>query len=58
MTDKIILELWNIKDNIAKEYSYDINKLAAYYQSKQKLKVEEIFKVKGAQQVAQPDAAR
>ncbi|KOR31807.1 hypothetical protein TI05_11265 [Achromatium sp. WMS3] len=35
MTDKIMKELWDIKDNIAKEYSYDIDKLAEYYLKKQ-----------------------
>lgn len=35
MTDEVLAELWKIKDNIAKEHAYDIDRLAAYYQAKQ-----------------------
>ncbi len=35
MTDEILQELWNTKDNIAKEHGYDIDDLAAYYLHKQ-----------------------
>ncbi len=33
MPDEIIEELWSIKDSIAREYDYDLRKLAAYLQS-------------------------
>ena len=35
MTDEAIKELWNTKDNIAKEHGYSINALAEYYLQKQ-----------------------
>ncbi len=40
MTDEILKELWNTKDNIAKEHAYDIDKLAAYFQFKSKSRAE------------------
>ena len=36
MSDKIIEELWQIKDSIAREHDYDIESLAAYLQTKQR----------------------
>ena len=35
MTDDILKELWNTKDNIAKEHGYSIDGLAEYYLKKQ-----------------------
>jgi len=35
MTDEILKELWNTKDNIAKEHDYNIDALAEYYLKKQ-----------------------
>lgn len=35
MTDDVLKELWNIKDNIAKEHGYNIDGLAEYYLKKQ-----------------------
>ena len=35
MNDEILKELWNIKDNIAKEHGYSIDSLAEYYLAKQ-----------------------
>jgi hypothetical protein len=34
MADKIIEELWAIKDNIANEYAYNIDALVAHLQAK------------------------
>jgi len=34
MADKIIEELWAIKDNIANEYAYNIDALVAHLQTK------------------------
>lgn len=34
MADEIIKELWKIKDNIAKEYNYDLRALAVYLKNK------------------------
>ena len=36
MVDKTLKELWDIKDNIAKEYGYDMEKLVAYLRLKAK----------------------
>lgn len=35
MTDEILKELWNTKDNIAKEHGYSVDLLAEYYLKKQ-----------------------
>jgi len=34
MPDEIIKELWQIKDDIAREHGYDIEALVAYLQAK------------------------
>jgi hypothetical protein len=34
MVDSILHELWEIKDNIAKEHSYDLDQLVEYLQAK------------------------
>ena len=36
MIDKILKELWDAKDNIAKEHGYDLDNLVAYLQFKSK----------------------
>ena len=38
MSDKIIEELWRIKDSIAREHGYDIKALVAHLQSKESAK--------------------
>ena len=38
MPDEIIEELWGIKDRIAREHGNDVQKLAAYLQSKRDAK--------------------
>ena len=35
MTDEVLKELWDTKDNIAKEHGYSIDALAEYYLKKQ-----------------------
>ena len=35
MTDEILKELWESKDNIAKEHGYSVDALAEYYLKKQ-----------------------
>ena len=37
MLDEIIKELWQIKDNIAREHRYDIDALVAHVQAKKRL---------------------
>ncbi len=34
MSDEIIMELWRIKDRIAREHGYDIDALVAHLQAK------------------------
>ena len=36
MSDKIIEDLWQIKDNIAREHDYDVESLVAHLQTKQR----------------------
>lgn len=35
MTDEVLKELWDTKDNIAKEHGYSVDALAEYYLKKQ-----------------------
>ena len=35
MATEVLTELWNVKDSIAKEHDYDIDKLAKYLRKKQ-----------------------
>ena len=35
MTDEILQELWDAKDDIAKEYDYNIDELVKHYLQKQ-----------------------
>ncbi|HYQ92207.1 MAG TPA: hypothetical protein VES89_09085 [Candidatus Competibacteraceae bacterium] len=36
MTDEIIEELWRIKDDIARDYEYNLDALVAYLRSKER----------------------
>ena len=36
MADEIIEELWRIKDDMAREHGYDIKRLAAYFQRRER----------------------
>ena len=36
MADEIIEELWRIKDDMAREHGYDIDRLAAYFRRREK----------------------
>ena len=38
MTDEVLKDLWATKDDIAKEHSYNIDELAAYFLRKQSLR--------------------
>ena len=40
MTHEVLQELWNAKDNIAKEHAYDIDNLVAFFQFKSKSRAE------------------
>ncbi|MEL6750144.1 MAG: hypothetical protein AAFO09_07650 [Pseudomonadota bacterium] len=41
MTDEIIKELWNIKDDIARQHEYNIDKLSTYYLNEQSARQEQ-----------------
>ena len=36
MADEIIEELWRIKDDMAREHGYDIDRLAAYFRRRER----------------------
>ena len=36
MSDEIIKELWQVKDNIAREHGYDLEALVAHLQTKKR----------------------
>ena len=36
MADEIIKELWRIKDDMAREHGYDIDRLAAYFRRRER----------------------
>ena len=36
MADEIIEELWRIKDEMAREHGYDIERVAAYFQRRER----------------------
>ena len=38
MSDEIIKDLWEIKDSIAREHRYDIDRLVAYLRTRQRPK--------------------
>ena len=41
MMDKVLQELWDTKDDIAREHAYDMDNLVAYYQQKQESRAKE-----------------
>ncbi len=59
MTDEVLIELWNAKNDIAKEYGYSIERLAEHYLQKQAAgsgRFHQGDKVKKAEQVAPADS--
>lgn len=36
MSDEIIREMWQVKDDMSKEHGYDVRALAAYLQNKER----------------------
>ncbi len=59
MIDQTLKDLWNTKDNIAKEYGYDLDALVLYLQSRSRSRDGNVFQgvqVKDAEQVASADA--
>lgn len=41
MPDEIITELWQVKDDLAREHGYDVRALAAYLQEKDRKEASE-----------------
>ena len=41
MADEIIEEVWRIKDEIAREHGYDIDRLAAYFRRRERERARE-----------------
>ena len=39
MADEIIEEVWRIKDEIAREHEYDLDRLGAYFQRRERERV-------------------
>ncbi len=56
MTDEIIKELWHIKDNIARDYGYDLDALAAYLQGKERTGYHHIIDPRLVQETAEQSA--
>ena len=59
MIDKILEDLWESKDNIAKEHGYDLDILVSYLQSKSRSRdggVFQGFQTKDAEQGTSADA--
>ena len=44
MIDQTLKELWDIKDNIAKEHDFDLDDLATYLQLKSQSRHGDVFK--------------
>ena len=58
MSDKIIEELWQIKDSIAREHDYDIESLAAYLQTKQRSADQHVVDLSTLKRTADQGASR
>ena len=52
MSDEIIMELWQIKDRIAREHGYDIDALVAHLQAKNRAAGQQVVNLRGMKQVA------
>ena len=57
MTDEIIQELWQIKDDIASKQKYDLKKLVKYLQEKERNGEYEIVDLRSAKKNAEPIAS-
>lgn len=53
MTDEIIKELWEIKDNIAKEYGYNIDALVTYFQEQGNAKGRQVIDLRARKNSAE-----
>ena len=53
MPDEIIKELWQIKDDIAREHGYDIRALVAHLQSKKRAKGQHVVDLHSQRRAAE-----
>ena len=56
MSDKIIEELWQIKDGIAREHDYDIDSLVAHLQTKQRSASQQVVDLSALKRTADQGA--
>ena len=52
MSDEIIMELWRIKDRIAREHGYDIDALVAHLQTKNRAEGRQVVNLRAMKQAA------
>ena len=57
MSDGIIKELWQIKDNIAREYGYDIEALVAHLQTKKRPEGQQVVDLRAIREPAEQGAS-
>ena len=59
MSDEIIREMWEIKDSIAKEHGYDVDRIVAYIRTRQRPKGHHVVDLRAARgasdQTTQPE---
>ena len=56
MADEIIRELWQIKDDIASKYDYDLKKLVKYLQEKERNGKHKTIDLRSIKNIAEPGA--
>ena len=57
MSDKIIEELWQVKDSIAQEHGYDIEALVAYLQAKKRMEGQQVVDLSALRGSAEQNAS-
>ena len=53
MPDKIIEELWQIKDSMAREYGYDIDAVVAHLQNRQRAADRQVVDLRAIKEAAE-----
>ena len=56
MSDEVIKELWEIKDNIAREHGNDVNRLAVYFRNRPRQPGEVLVDLSGSKSAPKGDA--
>ena len=57
MSDKIIEELWQVKDSIAQEHGYDIEALVAHLQTKKRMEGQQVVDLSALRGSAEQNAS-